>query len=142
MGQIQLTVSLILIALFSIAIIGFAVNFAADNNAPVNIVNDPEITTMRSRIESNLSSFKSKAEGTYQSIVETTIEEGQVAPSVGPFTVTPLNVLGIVRNILKSGYVKIFGSESGFGVFLTTFLAVLLFMIGLYAYKTLRGFPD
>ena len=42
MGQISLTISLIMIGLFTIAIISFATNFAVDTDAAVSISDDPD----------------------------------------------------------------------------------------------------
>jgi len=143
MGQIQLITSLILIGLFTVAILSFAVNFATDNDAVISLSDDAEISSLISDTETNLEQFEEDSEDTYTSIVETTIESGSgVAPSTGSFAITPLNSLSIAKNIMKVGYVKIFGTGTGFGVFLTSLISLLVFMIGLYLYKTLRGFPD
>ncbi len=64
MGQIQLTTSLILIGLFTVAIIGFTVNFALDNNSPVDISNDPELSSLNSQTKGNLSQFGRSEEHT------------------------------------------------------------------------------
>jgi len=143
MGQIQLTTSLVLIGLFSIAVIAFAIGFANDNNTTISIADDTEISGLNSLTTGNLSGFDDNSESQYQSIIETTIAPGSgTAPSVGPFAITPLNAIGVVKNILQVGYTKIFGTGSGFGIFLTTFMAMIIFMVGLYVYKTLRGLPD
>lgn len=144
MGQIKFTISLVLIGLFTVAIIGFALNFASDNNSPVSLANDPELSSLYTSSSKNLSGFSEGAEGTYSSIVDTTIETGgQTTVSGGQFAITPYNILGIAKNIIKVGYIKIFGTGSGFGIFLTTFFAVLVFMIGLYIWKTWAGrMPD
>ena len=143
MGQIKLTVSLILAGLFAIAIITYAANFAIDNDSAVSILDDPEMMEMSAGVKEDLSGFGRSSEDTYQSIVESTIEEGSgVIPSVGSFAITPKNAMGVVKNITRTGYVKIFGSGSGFGIFLTTLISVLVFMMALYLYKTLRGQPD
>ena len=143
MGQIQLTISLIMIGLFSIAIIGFGLQFAVDNNAPINIANDPEISTFNIQAKGNVTGFKDDSEGGYQSILDTTIESGSsVATGTGPFAVTPTNAIGTVTNVLQLAYTKIFGTGAGFGIFLTSLISVLLFMMGLFIYKTLRGLPD
>ena len=63
-GQITLTMSLIFIALFSIAIFGFAIGFANDTGAVMSISDDPEISKFYSNTRTNLSTFKDKAEGT------------------------------------------------------------------------------
>lgn len=139
MGQIQFTISLVMIALFAVALIGFAVNFASDNNSAVDISDDAQLTSLDTEIKSNLSTFRGGSESTYQSIVESSIETGETTPSGGQFAITPLTVVGTVKNILQVGYVKIFGSGSGFGIFLTTLLAMIGFIFGLYLWKTWAG---
>jgi len=143
MGQIKLTISLVLISLFTFAIIGFAINFASDNDAAFSISDDVDINDLYSSSESNLEGFSEDAESSYQSILETTIEPGSDSPqSTGSFAVTPGNALGTTKNILQVGYIKIFGTGTGFGIFITAFIGVLVFIFGLYIYKTLRGQPD
>lgn len=142
-GQIQLTIALIMITLFSIAIISYAVNFANDNNSVVDIRDDPEMSSLSTNAEGNLTGFNTASESQYQSIIETTIAPGSdSAQSVGPFAVTPSNAVGTTSNIIKVGYLKIFGTGEGFGIFLTALISIIVFMIGLYLYKTLRGLPD
>jgi len=139
MGQIQFTLSLIMIALFTVAIIGFAVNFASDNSAPISISDDPELIALQTNAEGNLSDFRGHSESTYQSIVESSIESGDTTPSGGQFAITPVSAVPVTKNILKVGYIKIFGTGSGFGIFITTFLAIITFMIGMYIWKTWGG---
>ncbi len=143
MGQIQYTIALTSIALFTIAIIGFAVNFAIDNDAFHSLSDDPGLTNLKTDAEGNLSSFRGGSEDTYQSIVESSIEEGDTTPSGGQFAITPLTAISTVKNILKVGYVRIFGGGGGFGIFLTTLLALIGFIFGLYLWKTWAGkMPD
>lgn len=142
-GQIQLTVALVLIALFTVAIISFASKFAEDNNVAVDIREDPELSTLNANAQGNISGFNAGTENQYQSIIETTIAPGSdYAQSVGPFAVTPTNAVGTTSNIIKVGYIKIFGSGNGYGIFLTALISIIVFMLGLYLYKTLRGLPD
>lgn len=140
MGQIQLTTALIMIGLFSLAIIGFAVNFAQDNNAAVDISDDPELTGLYTVNTVNLTDFSVDSQDTYASIVNASIEAGsQTTQSGGQFAITPSNSLGAVKNIIRVGYTKIFGNGAGFGIFLTSFFAILVFRIGLYIWKTWGG---
>jgi hypothetical protein len=139
MGQIQLTIALVMIGLFSVALIGFGVNFAADNDAAISLSDDPEISNLDTNIQGNLSSFRSGSESTYQSIVESSIDEGETTPSGGQFAITPVNAISTVSNILKTGYLKIFGTGSGFGIFITAFLSLIGFIMGLYLWKTWVG---
>jgi len=141
-SQITLTISLIMIALFSIAIISFAIGFANDNSAAVNIADDPELSSLTTQTNLGVSTFKDEAEGTASSILKTTIEPGSdIAPSIGPFALTTKNIFNVIKNIVYLPYKKIFGSGSGFGIFFTAFISILGFVIFLLAYKTLKGNP-
>jgi len=142
MGQIKFTMSLIFIALFTVAIIGFAVQFASDNGTSVSLADDPELTNLRGGTEDDLLTFKGEAKETYESIIDSSIETGDTTPSGGQFAITPITVIGIVYNILNVGWLKIFGGDPNFAIFLTAFLGVLGFMIGMYVWKTWRGNPD
>ena len=140
--QITLTVSLVMIVLFTIAIIGFSIGFASDNDAVINIADDPELSSFYTEAKGDLSDYKTDSEETYSSILKTTIEPGSdVAQSSGSFAITAGNVLGVIKNIVYLPYQKIFGSGEGFGVFITTFIAMLVFIIGLLIYKSLKGNP-
>jgi len=141
-SQISLTISMVMIALFTVAIIGFSIGFANDTRANISIINDPELTALNTNTNANLSTFKTDSEGTYQSILESTIEPGSdVTQSSGPFAITPLNILGVMKNIIWLPYKKIFGEGEGFGIFFTVFIAFLVFIIGLLVWKTWKGNP-
>jgi len=141
-SQITLTLSLIMIALFSIAIIGFAVGFANDNDAYISVSDDSEVNSFYEDTRTSASNIKDTSEGTYASIIDTTVEPGSdVAQSAAPFAVSVTNVVGVGKNVILVPYKKIFGSGSGFGIFFTIFGGVILFLFGLYLYKTLRGNP-
>ena len=141
-SQITLTLSLIMIALFSIAIIGFAVGFANDTGAAVSVTQDSEVSSFYADTRTSASNIKDTSEGTYASIIDTTVEPGSdVAQSAAPFAVSVTNVVGVGKNVILIPYKKIFGSGSGFGIFFTIFGGVILFLFGLYLYKTLRGNP-
>lgn len=141
-GQIGWTISLVSIGLFVVAILGFAINFSTDNNSPISIANDPELSNLYTQTGGNLSGFGEGAQDTYGSIINSTISpnsaSGTTATS-GQFAITPTNTIGVTRNILKVGYSKIFGNDSGFGIFLTTFLGLIVFITGLLIWKTWAG---
>ncbi len=141
-SQITLTMSLVFIALFSVAIFGFAIGFANDTGAVMSISDDPDVQDLTSSSSTGLSSFKDSSEGTYASIIDTTVEPGSdVVQSAGPFAVSVSDTVGIGKNVITLPYKKIFGSGSGFGIFFTIFGAVIVFLFGLFLYKTLRGNP-
>jgi hypothetical protein len=141
-SQISLTISLVMIVLFTIAVLSFAVNFGIDNNAAVLISDDAGLSGLKTNTISNISTFKEDSEDTYSSIVSTTVEPGSdVVRSSGSFSVTWGNVFGMSKNIIKVGYQKIFGAGGGFGIFMTAFMSILGFMAALYLIKTWRGNP-
>jgi hypothetical protein len=134
--------ALLMIALFTVAIISFAINFAIDNDSAISLDDDTEFSSLTTKTRQNLSDFKTDSEDTYSSIVSTTVEPGSdVVRSSGSFSVTWSNVLGITSNIMKVGYQKIFGSGEGFGIFITAFISMLGFLMALYLIKTWRGNP-
>lgn len=141
-SQITLTMSLIFIGLFTIAIMGFATNFANDNNSAVSVTDDAEVNTLYTDIRTNVSNIEEDSEGTYASILETTVEPGSdVAQSTGSFAGGIKGVTDVGKNVIYIPYKKIFGSGEGFAIFFTIFGAIVVFLFGLYLYKTLRGNP-
>lgn len=139
----QLSVAFVTILLFTVAIIGFAVNFAEDNNAAIDISDDPQMTSLDTSVRSQLSDVREDSESTYQSIVESSIETGETTPSGGQFSKNPLTYLSAMETTLRVGYIKIFGTKSGFGFFLTGFLALMGLLLGFAIWKAWVGrMPD
>lgn len=140
MGQISFTVNLVLAALFVFALMGFMINIANDNDAPINIGNDNEVSNLYNQTQSGLSQFRNDSESTTTSIIETTIAPGsQTAQSSAPFAITILNVIGNLKNTLLLANDKIFGNNPNFAVFIMTFVGIIGFIMFLYVWQTLRG---
>ena len=143
MGLMQYSLAFIAIAAFTLALMGFATNFAIDNNAAMSIADDPQITNLNTQVTSNLSGFREGSESTYQSIVESSIDSGETTVSGGQFAITPPYAIAIGKNILEVGYVKIFGTGSGFGIFLGTLVTTFGFILILLVWKAWAGrMPD
>jgi len=141
-STLTLTISLMMIALFSVAILGYAFNFAVENDAAISVADDPAYSSLNISTRANTSTFNSESESTYQSITESEVKEGSdVLTSASSFTVTTGNVFSITKNIFTVGYEKIFGDGDTFGIFLTAFFGVIGLMFALYVIKTWRGQP-
>jgi hypothetical protein len=138
-----LTVSLVLICLFSIAIIGFAINFAVDNNSYHSISDNSDVDSFYSNTKTNLSTFNTESEDTYESIIGTTVEPGSdVLRTPGSFSITPKNMIGTFTNAIKLPYKYIFGGDGGgFGVFYYTLIGIIVLLFALFVIKTWRGNP-
>ena len=134
--------SVAMIILFTIAILGFSIGFANDNNAAVRIDQNPNISSMEVFTQSGLNTFDSQTGETYASIANTTIETGSdVIKSPGVFTITWKNLYGTLDNIMGVAYSTIFGSGGTFAIFISTFLGIILLLFTLYIIKAWRGNP-
>lgn len=142
-SQLTLTISLIMIGLFTTAILGFAIGFANDNNSAVSIADKPDVVSLYDSGSDTLSEFKDESEGTYQSILETTIEPGSdVMPSAGPISGTRGSFIQSGKNALTLPINYIFGGYgSPFGIFFVAFFSIIALMFALYLIKTWRGNP-
>ena len=144
MGLLQYTLAFVFIGLFSIGIMGFAIDFASDNNSFVDISDDPDIITFDNNLKGNVSAFRTDAQGTYESIIDSSTDEaGFTTKTGGSFSITPPKLVTSTRNVLGIGYQKIFGQEPKFAIFMTTFLAMVGFFFSLYFFKAWIGrIPD
>lgn len=142
-SQLSLTISLIFVALFMIAILGFGIGFANDNSATVSIADDPDINEVRTNTSNIINQLDNESEGTYESILETTIEPGSdVMPSAGPISGTRGGLIRTGKNAIILPLKKIFGGQgSQFGIFFTAFFVIIALMFALYLIKTWRGNP-
>jgi hypothetical protein len=139
MGQLKLINSLVLVGLFTLAVIGFALNFAEDNDSVISIANDSDIMRLKTGVTGNVSSFSDKSNDTYYSIKGTEITTGDTSPTASAFILTPVSAISTVKTILEVGYIKIFGSNKNFSIFITTFIALLTFAIALFVWQTWKG---
>lgn len=144
-SQIQWTISWVMISLFTIAIITFAVLFASDNNSPITIADDPELSSLSTQTNTELVDLNTGFDSTAGSILNSSIPPTSASgtlSTVGPFSITFTNFVGISTNIMRVGYSKIFGSNNGFTIFLSTFIGLVVVITGLLIWKTFRGQPD
>lgn len=141
MGQIKFITNLVLIGLFVIAIITFAVNFGYDNDTSINLANDSDFISVQSSLEGNISTtFYSDVNISSDAMHESTISTQTEATEGGTsFKVGAGTALGIAKDAITIGFTKIFGSDSGFGIFLTALGAILGYMSIMYIYKAWAG---
>lgn len=141
MGQIKFITSIILIGLFVIALITFAINFGYDNDTSINLANDSDFVSIRNSIEGNVSTtFYSDVNISSDAMYESTISTQTEATEGGTsFKVGPATALVVVKDVVKAGFTKIFGSDSGFGILLTALGAILGYISIMYIYKAWAG---
>ena len=143
MGQIKLTTNIILTLLFSLAIIFFAMNFAIDNESDLSLADDDQFISIKNNLIDEASSFKTSTNSSSSDLMKSTIESGdETTRTGGQFKVTFTNMIGVIEFVIGGSFKKIFGQDTTFGIFLTTFSSVIVFIFGLYIWKSWRGNPD
>ena len=142
MGLAKLTVVMLMSALFGIALISFAVNFGIDNDTTVKLGDDGDFVNINTNLNNDVEEFYVAANESVVAAQKSTISTQTEASEGGTqFKVTPSSSLSMFKNTLKSGFEKIFGTDSGFGIMFTALLSILGFLIFLYVIKAWRGNP-
>ena len=136
-------ISLTMVMLFSIAIIGFAIGFANDNDSAISISSDPDAVSVYNLQKGNVSNFRENSETTYTSLLNSTIEPGsETIPSPAPFSLTGGDLINGLTNIITLPIKTIFGGwDSPFAIFFTAITAVLGIMLIFFVWKAFRGNP-
>lgn len=140
MGQIQWTSGIVMLTLFTIMILGFAINWGIDNNASIDISDDAGIIQLYTNTSENLTTFGSDADNTTTSLLNTTIPQGSfTAESSGAFAITTGNLVGTFRNVVFLGYQRIFGGNSAFAIVFLSLIGMVSLIGILLVWKTLAG---
>ena len=140
MGEIKYITSLVMVVLFAIAIMTFAINFGTDNDAKILLTNDTQLTTVNTDLSGDVKTFQDNVQTSSDGFAESTASPGDdVSTSGEQFKVSGFTIIGMTTSILTTGYEKIFGQDSGFGLFLTATLGLLSFIFLRYAYKSWWG---
>ena len=140
MGEIKFVTSLVLISLFTIAILSYVINFGCDNNSEVRLTDDAEFNSSLNSIKSEVTTFKSQTNSSSKGFFESEIAEGSdTTKTGGAFKVglgTMLDSLNVVSSVVFS---KIFGNDIAFGIFLTAFSALMVYIGFRYILQTWLG---
>ena len=144
MGTIKFLAGLAFVAVFAIAIISYSIGYSTDNDADININDDPELNSMGSEVKGDLGNLKDSSDTSFNILMDSNIESGDdTVEGGGQFKAGPSNVLSTASNLLNSTTNIIFGGRgSQFSFIPTTILAFLTLMAGLYAWKAWKGNPD
>ena len=133
---------MLFVALFIVAIIGFSIGFARDNSSPVSIADDSELINTYGNVSGNIGGFQTSSSETLNSTLSTTISPTSASgttTTAGQYSLILGDLYGVAKNTLRLGYSKIFGNDSGFGIFITTFLSVIAFIFTYYIIKAWIG---
>lgn len=140
MGFAKYTATIMMVALFTIAILTFAVNFGIDNDSSINIADDGDYSSIRSRLSDDVEVFYENVNVSNNAFQTSTISSQTEASEGGTqFKVTPTTSLSMAKRGITAGWTKIFGSGNEFSVVFTALISMLGFLMALYAYKAWVG---
>lgn len=143
MGQIQFVGSLLLAGLFAVAIVNFSIGFGNDNDASVKITDDPKLVSFIANAESDISTFQSDTNASLKALYDSTVASGdETTTTGGQFKGGVGGITSALTNIITLGFNRIFGGSEGtggFAIILTGFISFLVFVMGMYVWKTWAG---
>jgi len=141
MGEVKFMGALVLILLFSIAVVGYAINFASDNDAVITLADDKEFSDLNTNVKDNITNFagedtdkSSKAfyESTVASGDETTVTGGQFKVGFGSLMKGLASTFRVIR-------LRIFGGNPALSIFITALSGFLVYVGIRYIWKTWKG---
>ena len=143
MGEIKFFTSLVLILLFTIAVVGYAINFAQDNDSAVSIEDDEMMSGISDTLELGLddvsTAINQSSEGFFISEEEVSGDADIVTKTGGQFKLglfPMIKTIGEIFNVIK---IKIFGGNPLLAIFLTALSFVLTYVGIRYIWKTWKG---
>jgi len=140
MGFKGFGIGLLLIFIFSFAFITYAVDFASNNDAIINIGNDSDISSFKSTAESQMIVYAGESNDSLESFADTKpTDTDELSVTKGIFSGTftkPLNVFKIIFSLIKS---KVFGNNPAFGIIFSAILTTVVIIMLAYLWKLVKG---
>lgn len=139
MGMESTLKSSVLITIFVISIVTFAVMFAVDNDSDISLADDSRFTSLNSTLRANVSNLKSDSESSQEVLLKTSLASGdaEISGSGGQFKIGPFTAMAMTLSSLTAGFNAIFGPE--FSFILISFTALMVFLVGYYVIKAWLG---
>jgi len=140
MGGIEnLVKNNIMIVVFVICIVTFAVSFAINNDSDVSIASDSRFTSLNSSLQGDVNQYKDDANTSYNILLKTSLSSGdqEISGGGGQFKVGPYSSMKMSITSLKTGFNALLGPE--FNFILIAFTSLMVFLIGYYIIKLWLG---
>lgn len=138
MGEIKFVAGIVMAILFSIAIVGYVMNYSNDNNSIVTL--DSNFDSYKTNQEGDIGSLKESVNGSSTTFYTNKISGSSDTTETGAeFKVGLGDILSSTGRIFSLINKNILGGDTNLGIFLTA-LSTLMLMIGLrYIWKTWKG---
>lgn len=141
MGQLKLLASLMMIALFSMAIVGYVINYSNDNDAIVNLGDEDDFSTFTTEIQSEVIDLKDEVNSSSEAISDADISDA--SGTIGRPAI--FETMGTFPSIVKSIFnlsTKYLGDNPIITYAFTLVSIFIAISIVLYFWKTFKGNPD
>lgn len=141
MGQLKLLYSLMLITIFSMGIVGYAIHYADDNNAAVKLNNESGFESFVADTQSEVINLKNNVNDSSKAISESDISDasGTIGrPAIFEVIGSFKNILVSISNLTK----KYIGANPIINYSLTLISIFIAISIALYFWKTFKGDPE
>ena len=145
MGQIKYLGIVLMIAVFSIAIVSYVTNYSNDNGSVVNISTDKEITSINSDLKSDVITLSDDVNSSSEIFAQSNTEGTSDTFKSPNVLQNLLSVPQMFNRVIKLIRTKIFGGgdNNQFNYALSALSIFLIVMGVLYVWKTFRaGDPD
>ena len=140
MGQIKFITSMMLITLFTIAIVSYAINFGDDNDAVIKLGDDSGFSSLKSSLDSDVLTYTTTTNSSATSIFQNKIESQEVTTTTGNTIQQIGSLFNSFKTILGTITNKLLGGKgSEFGIIMTGFIALMSIIGILLAWKTWIG---
>lgn len=139
-GQMQFVVSLVFLSLFVIALIGFGINFAKQNEAYTSVSQDSDVNTTYQVMYSGLNNMTDKNYQLYNATLETEPSGSSgIIQSAGQFALGMTDIIGVLKGAMDLAFSKIFGGGELGGILATTLIGLAVFVIAMLIIRTWLG---
>ena len=140
MGEIKFITSLLLISVFSISILSYAIMYGSENDADIKITDDPEFNNSLNNIKTELITFNPETNASSKAFFESEIAEGSDSIKTGgAFKVGMGTLLSSVTLVADIIFLRIFGNDVAFGILITAFTSLLVYIGFRYILQTWTG---
>jgi hypothetical protein len=144
MGQLKFIGGIMMLMVFTIAIIGYATDFGTNNDAGTRIDDlDNGLTDLKTNVSTTIDNQRlnvtNSNEGFFESSIDTSGDVDATTVTGGQFKTIMTSPASAVKTILTSINKNIFGGSTQFGIVLTALVSFLIIAGILYIWKTWKG---
>jgi len=138
MGLIKFVAPVLLLVVFTIAIISYTTNYAVDNNAAISLMDEQSFVNLNASLQSEMVTFQDDVNDSSSASTRSTTEAGSdtlKSPSVFQNIGSSARALNAVLTLIK---VEVFGGNPAFFIVITTLTAFFVLVIVLYVWKAFK----